>query len=422
MIKQLLRRADFRNFWLGQTISVFGDQITLLAIPIIAVLILDADPAQMGLLTAAGLLPHLLFSLPAGVWLDRIQHRRRLMIVADLLRAAALATIALSFVINTLSLAQLYVVTFVVGTLAVLFDIAWTTLFVSVTKRDEYVSANSLLNGSRSLAQVAGPSIGGVMIQFLSAPIAIVADALSFVASALFLSRLRATEPPIEPTTEPIRTQLATGLTFIFRDPIMRPAVMAAATLNFFNFGFQALFILYVTTYLNVTVALLGIALGAGAIGGVVGAIVASTIGRKIGLGPAFILGLVIFPAALILVPLADASQPQPVILGMLFVMEFFAGFGVMVLDINAGAVIPARTPDRIRSRVYGSFRFINMGVRPIGALVGGVLGGLIGVRETLFLVTIASLSGVLWLIGTPIIRLRDMPDVAPDEGEAQLG
>jgi MFS family permease len=413
LIPPLLRRPDFRNFWLGQTISVFGDQITLLAIPIVAVLVLHADPEQMGLLTAAGLLPHLLFSLPAGVWLDRVHQRRRLMIVADLLRAAVIASIAVTYLTNSLSLAQLFLVTFVVGSLAVIFDISWQTLFVSVAKREEYVSANALFNGSRSLSQVAGPSIGGALIQLFSAPVAIIVDAVSYVASALFLTRLKAPEPKVEPTSEPIRAQLATGLDFIFRDWIMRPAIMAAATLNFFNFGFQALFILYVTTYLGITPGLLGLALGAGAIGGVVGAITAASIGRRIGIGPAFLFGLIVFPAALILVPIADVSLPQPVILGLLFVMEFFAGFGVMVLDINAGAIIPARTPDRIRSRVYGSFRFINMGIRPIGAVVGGLLGGLIGVRETLFLVTILSLAGVLWLIGTPVLRMKDIPEAA---------
>jgi len=168
-----------------------------------------------------------------------------------------------------------------------------------------------------------------------------------------------------------------------------------------------------VTTYLNIAPGLLGLALGAGAVGAVVGAVLAARVGRRLGLGPAFVFGLVVFPAALILVPLADASMPLPFILAMLFVMEFFAGFGVMVLDINAGAIIPARTPDRIRSRVMGSFRFINYGIRPIGALVGGLLGGFIGVRETLFFVTIASLASVLWLLGTPVLRLHETPAAA---------
>ncbi len=411
MIPSLLRQAPFRNFWIGQTISVIGDQVTLLAVPIIAVLVLHAEAAQMGLLTAVGLLPHLFFSLPAGVWLDRVHHRRRLMIAIDLVRALVIATIPLAFVLGILSLEQLFLVTFVAGTLAVGFDIAWNTLFVAVAQRDEYVQANSLLSGSRSLAQVAGPSIGGILIQLLGGAYVMLIDALSFVASALFLLRTKATEPPVEPQTDSLVRQLVTGASFIYRDPIMRPGLLSVATVNLFNFAFQALFILYVTTYLNVEPGLLGLALGAGAVGAVVGALIAGRVGRRIGLGPAYALGLVLFPAALILIPLA--AGPLPVILAILFVTEFLAGLGVMILDINVGAFMQARIPDKIRGRAMGAFRFVNYGIRPIGALMGGALGGLIGVRETLFVVTLAALTGVLWIIWSPVIRMRDMPEPA---------
>lgn len=407
----LLRQAPFRNFWLGQTISVFGDQVTQLAVPIVAVLVLRAEPAQMGLLTAAGLLPHLLFSLPAGVWLDRVHNRRRLMIAADILRALAIVTVPLAYFAGALGLEQLFVVTFIVGTLAVFFDISYNTLFVALARREDLVQANSLVSGSRSFSWVAGPSIAGALIQFLGAAYALIADAFSFLASAFFLLRVKVTEPPVQPQTESLRTQLGSGLRFIFGDPIMRPTVMGAATLNFFNFGFQALFILYVTTYLGVEPGALGLALGAGAVGGVTGAVIAGRVGRRLGLGRAYALGLVVFPAALILVPLV--TGPLPLVLAMLFAVEFIAGLGVMILDINVGAFIQARTPDRIRSRSAGAFRFINMGIRPIGAVLGGLLGELIGVRETLFVVTIAALAGVLWVVFSPVFGLRDLPEPA---------
>ena len=260
-VPALLRQGPFRNFWLGQTISVFGDQITYLALPIIGALLLHADAGQMGLLTAAALLPHLFFSLPAGVWLDRVHRRRRLMIAIDLIRAALIATVPIAFMQGWESMTYLYLLAFAMGTLSVAFDISWSTLFVAVAKRDEYVQANSLLNGSRSLAGVAGPSIGGGLIQVLGAPIAMLTDALSFVASALFLTRVKAVEPPVEHQPGSLRAQLVSGLSFIMRDRIMRPTVLSAATLNLFNFGFQALFILYVTTYLHVDAGLLGLAL-----------------------------------------------------------------------------------------------------------------------------------------------------------------
>jgi len=414
LIPPLLRETEFRRFWLGQTISVFGDQVTQLALPIVAVLILHADPAQMGLLTAIGLLPHLLFSLPAGVWLDRVHDRRRLMILCDVGRALAIAAIPVAFLLGSPPLALLFAIAFVVGSLSVVFDIAWNTLFVSVTKREQYVEASALLNGSRSLSSVAGPAIAGGLIQLFTAPIALLADASSFLGSVFFLRRISAPEPPVEHEPGTIRQQLASGLSFIFRDPIMRPTILSAATLNLFNFCFQALFILYATSpgYLGVEPGILGLALGLGAIGGVIGAVTASRIGRALGIGRAYLLGLVLFPASVILIPLAG-SVAGPMILAFLFVSEFGQGLGVMILDINAGAMMQARTPDRIRGRAMGAFRFINMGIRPIGATIGGVLGGLIGVRETLFIVIVLQLAGALWLIGAPVLRLRGMPESA---------
>lgn len=410
-VPELLREPQFRRFWSGQTISMFGDQITGLALPIVAVLALGADATQMGLLVAIGLLPHLLFSLPAGVWLDRVRRRRRLMIFMDLGRAAAIVSVPITVSLHLLSLPLLFAIFFVVGSLSVVFDIAWNTLFVAIAKRDQYVEANSLLNVSRSLSSVGGPALGGVLIQLFTAPIALVADALSFVGSAFFLARVRATEAPIEHDPGSIRSQLATGLAFLVRDPIIRPSVLSVATMNLFNYCFQGLFVLYVIRYLGVEPGILGVALGIGAVGSVLGALVSARIGRRFGIGPAWVMGLIIFPGATILVPAAGPDLPMGSILALLFVAEFMSGFGVMILDINGGSMLFARTPDRIRGRANGAFRFVNMGVRPIGAVIGGVLGGVFGVRETLLVVTVAQLSGVLWLIGSPIPRMKGLPE-----------
>lgn len=409
----LFDAPDFRRLWTGQTISVLGDQVSIIGLPLVAVLVLDADAAQMGLLTAVGLLPHLLFSLPAGVWLDRVHRRRRLMIWADLGRAALIATIPLAVVFDALTMAQLYVVGFLTGSLAVAFDLAWNTVFVSVVRRERYVEAMALLNGSRSLAYVAGPTIGGALVQVLGAPLAMLADALSYLGSVVALRRIRSAEPPVESETESLRERLSAGLAFLFRDPIMRPTLLAAATINLFNFAFAALFILYATTVLGISPGVLGLSLGFGAIGGLLGAVVASRVGRRIGLGPAYALGCILFPASLILVPVAGPDMPMPLILALVIAAEFGAGLGVMILDINVGAFITARTPDRIRSRSVGVFRFVNYGVRPVGAVLGGALGTAFGVREALFIATIASMAGCLWLVGSQVLKLRELPDAA---------
>ncbi len=412
LVPPLLRTRDFFRFWLGQTISVVGDQVTAVALPLVAVLLLHASPAEMGLLTAAGLLPHLFFSLPAGVWLDRVHRRRRLMIAADIGRAAVSASVPAAWLLGALSLEQLFAVAFINGTLAVAFDISWATIFVAVAPRERYVEGSSLLNGSRSLAFVAGPTLAGALVQVLGAAMAILADAASFVASAISLAVVRAPEPPIEPEAGSLRDRVLVGLRFILADPYMRPTFLGAATLNLFDFAFQALFILYATSYLHVIPGVLGLVLGTGAVGGVAGALVAARIGRWIGLGRAIVLGLFLFPAPLILVPLAG-GVPYDLALLALFSAEFITGLGVMILDVNAGALIMARTPDRIRASSGGASRFINYGIRPIGALLGGALGGIIGVRETLFVASFGALLGLAWAVGSPLPGLRDLPETA---------
>jgi MFS family permease len=272
----------------------------------------------------------------------------------------------------------------------------------------------ALLNGSRSLAYVAGPTVGGLLVQVLGAPLAMLTDAVSYLGSVAFLRQIESPEPPIEHEVGTLRERLFAGLEFILRDSIMRPTLLAVATINLFTFAFAALFILYATTTLGVAPGVLGLALGTGAVGGVIGAVIASRVGRRLGLGPAYALGCLVFPVSLILVPVASSDMPMPLILGLLFATEFGSGVGVMILDINVGAIIAARTPDRIRSRAGGAFRFINYGVRPIGAVLGGALGAANGVRETLFIVSIAAVAGVFFLIGSPVLRLRDLPD-APD-------
>jgi MFS family permease len=407
----LLRQPNFRKFWIGETISLFGDQITLIALPLAAVLVLDANPAEMGYLGAALLMPHLLFSLPAGVWLERIASRRHVMILCDIGRALLLASVPLAHAFDSLTFAQLYLVAFGTGTLTVLFDISYATLYVAVVARAEYIEANSLINGSRSFAYIGGPSVGGGLVQALTAPLTLLVDSLSFIASALFLGRLHAPEPPLEHKERRVRDDVREGLSFVFRHPILRPSLVGVATLNLFNFAFWALFLLYATQELGIRPATLGLVLGAGAVGGLIGALLAGRIGRRIGIGPAYLLGMVLFPAPLILVP--AAGGPKPLVLAILFVSEFLSGLGVMILDINAGAFQTALTPDRLRARATGAFRFVNYGIRPLGALLGGALGSAMGLRQALWLSSIAALAGILWMLPSAIPSMRELPETA---------
>ena len=406
----LLREREFRNLWFAQSISLLGDQVAVLALPLVAVLVLDAGPGQMGLLGAAALLPHLLFSLPTGVWLDRVAVRRRVMIAADLGRALLVGTIPLAYALDVLTLVQVYAVAFLAGSLAVLFDLSYPTLFVSLAPRERYLEGNSLIHGSRSFSYVAGPSLGGLLVQVFSAPFAVLADAVSFLVSALCLGRVRAEEAPIEHEGESgLRDRVAVGLRFIGGNPIFRPTLVSVATLNFFNYAFSALFVLYATRSLGVEPGTLGLVLGAGAVGGILGAVFAGRLGRAIGVGRAFLVGCVLFPAPLVLVPLAEG--PHALVLGMLFAAEFLSGLGVMILDINAASIMFALTPDRLRSRATGAFNFVNWGIRPLGSLAGGALGAWIGVRPTLWVATIGAVTGAVWLLPSPVRGLRELPE-----------
>jgi MFS family permease len=405
----LRENVPFRRFWAAQTVSLVGDQITLIALPLVAVLALDATPAQMGYLFAAELAPNLLFALHAGAWVDRRGRRRQLMISTDLVRAALVGSIPLAYALDALTFPHLLVVGFVMGTMSVLFQVSYSSLFVALLRRDQYVVGASLLHGTRAFSYVAGPSAGGLLVQALSAPVTLVVDAVSYLVSALFLRRVNAVEPATE---EPGRGHVVAGVRYIAGSEIIRAALGATATINFFNFVFFALFILYATRELDVSAGTLGLVLGAGAVGGVIGSVVTGRVGRRIGIGPAFALGCVVFPAPLLLIPLADG--PKWLVLACLFAAEFGSGLGVMLLDISAGAIAAAIVPDRLRSRVSGAYTVVNYGVRPLGALAGGALGTWIGVRETLWIATAGALLGVLWLLPSPILRLRELPE--PEE------
>jgi len=412
-VKQLMPRVlrenlVFRRVWSGQTISLFGDQISLIAIPLTAVLVLDANAKQMGYLVAAELVPNLFFALHAGAWVDRRGNRRRTMIFTDLVRAAALGTIPIAYAFDVLTIQQLYAVAFVVGTMTVFFHVAYSSLFVALVEREDYVEGNSLLAGSRAFSFVAGPSIGGILVQLLKAPYALLVDSISYLFSVGFLASIDLVEPEVEQAE---KGHVVAGVRYIVTSSVMRSSLLATATINLFNFVFHALFILYAVRSLNVRPATLGIVLGAGAIGGLIGSVVTSRLGRRIGIGPTYILGCIVFPVPLVLVPLAGG--PYWLILAMLFLAEFGAGLGVMILDISAASIFAALVPHRLRSRVSGAYMVVNMGVRPVGSLIGGFLGTAIGLQTTLWIGVVGAAAGFLWLLPSPIPKMRELPELA---------
>jgi MFS family permease len=399
-VPDLLRDVAFRRYWTGQTISMFGDQVSAIALPLVAVLALRVGPTQMGILTALVWLPNLLFGLHAGAWIDRRGHRRAMMIFADLGRALLLTSIPICYATGVLALWQLYVIAFGVGSFGVLFTVSNPTLFVSLVPEDKYVNGNSLIYGSRAFSFMGGPSAGGVLVQVLSAPGAILADALSYLGSAFFLARIHPAEPP---TAAKAEGSLMAGARFIKTSGIVRSSLVSVSIINFFNFVFSALLVLFAIRYLHVKPGVLGLVLGLGAAGSVLGALVTARVAERIGIGRAYALGCLLFTAPCALVP--AAAGPRWVILLMLAGSEFIIGFGVMMLDISIGAIFASVIPSELRSRVSGAFQAVNYGTRPLGALAGGLLGTFIGTRPTLWLAAAGGTIGFLVLLPSPLTR-----------------
>jgi MFS family permease len=423
-VPRLLRETEFRRYWTGQTVSMFGDQISGIAIPLAAVLVLHADAAEMGYLTALVWLPSLLFGLHAGAWVDRRGQRRLTMIAADLGRFALLASLPLSYALGALTLAQLFVIAFAVGLLSVVFNVSDSALFVSVVPAERYLEGNSLLYSSRALSFVTGPSIGGLLVQALSAPFAIAATALSYLGSAFFLHRIRPAEPPADRGG---KGAVTAGARFIAGSPIVRASLLGVAIINFFNLMFSALFLLFAVRVLHVNAGEIGLVLGLAATGGVIGAALTKRIADRIGVGWAYTLGCLGFTAPIMLVPLA--AGPRPLVLSMLFAAEFLSDFGVMVLDISIGSIFAAVIPAGLRSRVSGAFQAVNYGTRPVGALLGGLLGTLIGLRPALWIASAGGVLGFLTLLPSPLPAFRmptvdgEQPSVAaPQPGVPQPG
>ncbi|HEX9416914.1 MAG TPA: MFS transporter [Gaiellaceae bacterium] len=402
----LHRQPLFLRFWSAQAVSVFGDQVSALAIPLTAVLVLHASAFQVGLLTSMAWLPHLLFSLPAGLWIDARPHRRHVMIGADLLRAAALATLPVAWWLGGVTVWQLLAVTFTVGALTVFFDLANASFVVALVRRSQYVEAQGRLSTSRSVSYIAGPSVAGFLVQALGAPVALLADGASFLFSAFALGGTKVEEPPVEKSEHGSLRRLGDAFRHLLGDSLLRASLLCTSTVNFFNFFLLAIFVLYASRTLGLSAGTIGVVLGVGAFGALVGAITAPRIGRRLGIGRAVVIGAILFPAPLALFPLAHGSH---VVAGaMLLVGEFLASVGVMIFDVNQNSVLAMSIPDALRSRIVGAYRFVNYGTRPVGALLGGVLGGAIGLRETMWISVAGSSAGVLFLLFSPMPGLRE--------------
>jgi MFS family permease len=410
----LWRHSDFLKLWTGETVSQVGTQVSQLAIPLTAILVLNASAFEVASLGTVYFLPFLLFTLPAGVWVDRLR-RRPILIAADLGRAAVLASIPIAYFADALTLGQLYVAAFVAGTLTVFFDVSYQSYLPSLVRRDQLVSGNSALEVSRNASQIAGPGIGGLLIGLFTAPYAVLIDAISFLGSAGALIWIRAREAPPEPAEHPsMRRELAEGLRYLVGHRYWRPISITTATSNFFWTLATSIILVYAVRTLHMSAQLIGLVFTLGSLGGLVAAFTAKRISAAIGVGPTIVLSAILFGPALILVPLAPKSHPVPVLVAAFLV----AGAGAVLYNITAISLMQTLTPERLLGRLNASRRFIVWGTIPLGGLAGGALASWLGLRPTLWIGGIGACLCFIPVALSPIRHIREMPtEPEPDPG-----
>ncbi len=409
----LWRHPDFLKFWAGQTISGFGSRFTGLALPLVAISALHATPADVGLLTAATGLPWLLIGPFVGVGVDRLR-RRPILIATDLGRAGLLASIPMAALFGLLSIAQLSIVAFLVGLLTAWFDTAYQSYLPSLVEREHLIDGNGKLNVSSSAADVAGPGLAGVVIQAFTAPMAIAVDALSFLASAISLWLIRKQEPPPGAGgKQAIWSSLREGAVYTWRHRLLRAFAGTNATFMFFFGMAQAVLLLFFTLNLHLSPGMIGVIFSAGSVGGLLGAAVAGRLSTWLTLGPTIIGASFLRGLGIACVPFAALLRVGTV---PLLVVAYTAhSFGWSVWAVTQGSTRQSLVPDRLQGRVTASFLCLVRGVAPLGALLGGALGNLVGVAATFEVAAAGLLLSTIWLILSPLWHLREPPVPSDD-------
>ncbi len=404
----LWRHADFLKLWAGQTVSQFGSQVTVLALPLTAALTLHASAANMGFLAAASTAPFLVLGLFAGVWVDRLR-RRPILILADIARFALLALIPVLALVGALTLVDLYVIAFLVGILTLFFEVAYQSFLPAVVGRAQLVNGNSKLETTRSAAQIAGPGAAGALVQLVTAPVAIAVDAASFLVSVLFLGLIRTPEPlPARPMVRRrVWAEINEGLRAVLDDPILRATMGSAGTVNMFGSLLFAVFVLYALR-LGIGAGLLGVIFAVGNLGYLGGAFLTQPITRRFGVGPTISAGLIILTFCGLLVPLAGG--PLAVSVPCLMVAQFARGLGGTLFNINNVSLRQAITPDHLLGRVNATSRFVSTGALTIGSLSGGTLGTVFGLRPTLVIGAVGGLFAVVRVLCSPVRSLHEPP------------
>jgi predicted MFS family arabinose efflux permease len=412
----IFQNRNFRFFWLAETISDVGSPFTELALPLTAVILLQASTFEVGLLRVMEYLPFVLFALGAGVVVDR-SRPGPLLIGSDLGRMVILATVPVGFFIGHLSMAQLYSVAFTAGILTLLQGVAQQAAMRALVERDRLIDANSKIGMSDEAAAVVGPGVAGLLISATSAPFAILVDALSYGLSALLISRVRwRTEVrSAAQSAETFLHQIREGLIFILRHRVLRALAASISLLRFFSSMFVAVELVYFVRILHLSPATIGLVFAASGLGGVAGALAASSLNRRLGVGWTITVGFA--PVGSLLIPFAPASAPIP----WLVAGGFLGAFSVVVSNVSQLGLRQSMTPRRLQGRMTASMRFLIMAPAPVGALLGGTLGTFVGLRFTLWVSAFGALLAAVPLVLSGLPSIRTIAASAIDEDDVTV-
>ena len=414
MGEQLRWRGGFGRVWGSVAVSMVGTQVSMLALPLTALVVLHASATQVGLIAAAGTAPFLLLGLPAGVWVDRWS-RRTLMVVTDLGRAVLATSVPAAYLLDALTLPHLYVVAFGMGALSVLFDVASLTVLPALVPQQQIAAANGRLEAARAVAQTSGPGLGGVLVQLLTAPLAVAVDGASYVASALLLRRLPALPPPpAPPTRERLVRQVTTGLRFCLTHRYIRPLALGAAWLNFWMEALLAVLITYAVRDLDLGAATVGAALAGSNVGYLLGSTLAPRLNTRLGVGPTIAVGAVLHVGFVGVALAPDTHAVVWLTLGLAV-----SAVGSAIWNVDAVSLRQATTPAPMLARMNASNRFLIWGTMPLGAAAGAGLAGVLGLHGTIWLAALMAPASAVPVLLSAVRGVRVMPQAGPSSADA---
>jgi MFS family permease len=412
------RNASFVRLWVGETLSQAGEQVGTFAIPVLAVLVLDATAQEVGLLSAAETLAFLVIGLPVGAWVDRMR-KRRVMMTADVVRALALASIPLLWWLGVLQIWYLYVVGAVVGGATVFFDVTYQSYVPRLVASRHVTAANSGLETSAQVARVGGPAASGGLLAVMPAPIVVLATSIGYLFSFAFVASIRDAEPKHQKTEHSsLVRDIAEGVRFVFGNPLLRRITMMTASSNLFEGFVTTLLSIFVLRQLGLSPAVYGAMAAVGAVGGILGAVGSPALSRIVGEGRIIVAAAVTSAVSPFLIPLSAAVPSAAVVL--LVVGDFLFMFAVVVYNVAQLSFRQRICPPPLLGRMNASIRFVVWGVIPISGVVSGLLGGWLGVVPTMWIGCALGLLACGIVVFSPLARMRRLPEGIAEDGERQ--